>query len=480
MAGALLPLAFAPYGYTAIAVISLGVLFYLWQKSRPRQAFLYGYLFGLGLFGIGVNWLHISINTFGGVKLAGALAITFLLIAILALYPAWVGYISRRYYRHGKLRPLLAVTALWLLAEWLRSWLFTGFPWLNIGYTQTDTLLSALAPVVGVYGISWSVALLAAILVYAYLSSARLRLFACLAIASVYLILNILKDMSWTEPDENIPVALVQGAVPQEIKWHPEQRQKTLDTYFALSAQQQDSRLIIWPETAIPMFYDQAKPFLNQLKTVAKAQETTFLVGIPFRDKAKYYNGATVIGDHEDIYYKQHLVPFGEYLPFDRWLRPVLANLGIPVPDFTPGPKQKPIVRTGAMTIGISICYEAVFGEEIIAALPQANLLVNISNDAWFGDSIAPHQHLQMARMRALETGRYMLRATNTGISAIINQHGRIIAQSPQFVPHTTSANIQTFSGLTPYAKFGNWPIISSAFLLLIMIFIASRKTYST
>jgi apolipoprotein N-acyltransferase len=210
----------------------------------------------------------------------------------------------------------------------------------------------------------------------------------------------------------------------------------------------------------------------------ARNKNSDYVVGIPFKDLAsnKFYNGITVIGSSNDSYYKQHLVPFGEYLPFDAWIRPILDLMKIPMSDFSPGAKKKPVIHAANEIIGVSICYEDVFGEEVIAALPEAAILVNISNDAWFGDSIAPHQHLQMARMRALETGRYMLRSTNTGVSAIINEKGVITASSPQFVPHVISDNAKTFEGLTPYARFGNSPVIVTAFLVLLIGFFRFRK----
>jgi len=475
-----LPLAFSPYDYPVIAILSLAWLFYTVLNSTAKDAGYFGYVFGFGMFGIGVNWLHISINLFGGVNLAGALIITFILVAFLSLYPALVTYVYRRFFANkGIFHFVIVMPALWVLSEWFRSWIFTGLPWLNIGYSQIDTPISSLAPVLGQYGVSWFTALISALLVALYLTSrmAKIALVSVLFIA--WLSLNALSGVHWTtDKNADISVALIQGAIPQEMKWKPEQRQETLDLYLSLSEEYQDSQLIIWPETAIPVLHHQAQKFLQQMATTARSQNSDYLVGIPFKDldSNKFYNGITVIGSSNDIYYKQHLVPFGEYLPFDKWLRPVLDLMKIPMSDFTPGANTKPVVHAADEIIGVSICYEDIFGEEVISALPEATILVNISNDAWFGDSIAPHQHLQMARMRALETGRYMLRSTNTGISAIINENGVITASSPQFIPHVTSDKVKTFEGLTPYARFGNWPVIVTAFLLLLLTFFRFRK----
>ena len=449
-------------------------------NSSPRDAGLIGYAFGFGMFGVGVNWLHISINLFGGVNLVGALIITFALVAFLSLYPALITYVYQRYFGNkGIVTFIIVMPTLWILAEWFRASIFTGFPWLNIGYSQIDTPLSSLAPMFGVYGISWFATLISATLVALFLVTHKTRIVIACTFFITWIVLGSLNEINWTTEKGNvISVALIQGAIPQEIKWKPDQRQRTLDLYLSLSDQYKDSQLIIWPETAIPVLHHQAKEFIQQLADEARSQNHDYLIGIPFKDldSNRFYNGITVIGSNNDTYYKQHLVPFGEYLPFDKWLRPILDLMKIPMSDFSAGPNRKPVVRAANEIIGVSICYEDVFGEEIISALPDATLLVNISNDAWFGDSIAPHQHLQMARMRALETGRYMLRATNTGVSAIINEKGNITTSSPQFIPHVTSDKVKSFEGLTPYARFGNWLVIVAAFLLLITTYFILEK----
>jgi len=480
LSGALLPLAFSPYDYPIIAVLSLAWLFYTVLESTPKDAGYFGYVFGFGMFGFGVSWLHISINLFGGVNLTGSFIITFVLVAYLSLYPALLAFVYQRLFANkGILVFVIVMPTLWVLSEWFRSSIFTGFPWLNIGYSQIDTPVSSVAPVLGQYGVSWFTALISALLVALYLTSRMVKITLVCVLFGTWLGLYALSGIQWTtDKNRDISVALVQGAIPQEMKWEPEQKQKTLDLYLSLSEEYQDSQLIIWPETAIPVLYHQAEKFINAMASIAKSQNHDYVVGIPFHDpdSNKFYNGITVIGSSNDTYYKQHLVPFGEYLPFDKWLRPVLELMKIPMSDFSPGTYKKPVIHAAGETIGVSICYEDVFGEEVISALPEATILINISNDAWFGDSIAPHQHLQMARMRALETGRYMLRSTNTGVSAIINEKGVVTASSPQFIPHVTSDKVKTFEGLTPYARFGNWPVIIAAFLVLLISFFRFRK----
>ncbi len=481
LAGALLSLAFSPYDYPVIAIITLAWLFYTVFNSTEKYAGYLGYAFGIGMFGAGIYWVHISINVFGGVNLAGALIITFTLVALLSLYPALFAFLYQRLFSNKNIYCFsIIMPTLWVLSEWFRSWIFTGFPWLNIGYSQIDTPIASLAPLFGQYGVSWFTAFISVLLVALCLAPKQEKIIAASILFIAWLGLNVLSGINWTtDRNADLSVALVQGAIPQEIKWNPRQRQKTLNTYLSLSEKYHDSQLIIWPETAIPILYHQAQEFLQKIKRSEKNKNSDYLVGIPFKDidSNKFYNGIAVIGSSNDIYYKKHLVPFGEYLPFDEWLRPIFELLmKIPMSDFSPGTSKKPVIHAANEIIGVSICYEDIFGEDLILALPEATILVNISNDAWFGDSIAPHQHLQMSRMRALETGRYILRATNTGISAIIDEKGTIIASSPQFIPHVTSSKVKTFEGLTPYARFGNCPIIVAAFMILLISFFRDRK----
>jgi apolipoprotein N-acyltransferase len=472
LAGGVLTLAFAPFNFALAAILSPAVLLYCWYRSAARTAFVCGYLYGLGLFGTGVNWLHVSINLYGGMNLAGALFLTYLLVAFLALYPAVAGYFSRKIPGHDTVWLVGTVPALWTLAEWCRSWIFTGFPWLNLGYSQTDTALGAIAPLLGVYGIGWLVCVNAALLVMLYQAPRAGKLIAVVVLACIWVTSVLVSSIDWTSPvGDEFQVALIQPSVKQSLKWEPEQKQQILDLQMALSDPYWGYKLIVWPETAIPMFYHQALPLIEKLQALAREHKTEFITGIPFMDPASknYFNSIMVIGSKPDIYHKRHLVPFGEYLPFDRWLRPLLDFIQIPMSDFSAGHFAQPLIRAGDIPIGVSICYEDVFGEEVIEALPQAQLLLNVSNDAWFGDSLAPHQHLQMARMRALETGRYMLRVTNNGISAIINEKGRIVAQLPQFEPQALSGTARLFSGATPYVLYGNKAIVILCLLVLVI-----------
>ena len=481
IAGALMPLAYAPLNISFIAILCPALLLVLWLDRSPGLAFRYGYFFGLGMFGVGVYWLHISINMFGGVGIVGAIVLTAALVAFLSLYPALVGYIGRRWFgKHDAMFLLLAIPVLWVLLEWARSWVLTGFPWLNLGYSQTDTFFSGLAPLLGVYAVSWFTLLVAALLVCLY----RFQKQGALAVLAALILLCIsnfsLTKVGWTRVEkDNVSAALVQAAIPQELKWRPELRQKSLDLYMKLSKPHWGDDIIVWPETAIPAYSFSVPDLMDELKMLTSKHDTIFLSGIVNKkpETSNYYNAVMMIADEKiDWYHKQHLVPFGEYLPLKFILGIFLDFLQIPMSDFSAGEVQAPLLEANDISLGISICYEDTFGEEVIKALPEATLLVNVSNDAWFGDSLAPHQHLQMARMRALESGRYMLRATNTGISAIIDEKGEIVKQSPQFKATALSAQVSLFKGSTPYVLWGNYPVVIASLILLLCLFFYQKK----
>ncbi len=478
LAGSLTVTGFSPFEYAFVPIFTLGLLFFLWFHAvSARRALLIGYSFGLGLFGFGVNWLHISINLFGGVSFIGAAFITLCLVLFLALYPALVGWLVYRYRKCQTLVILIIVMpAAWTVAEWLRAWIFTGFPWLNLGYSQIDTPLAGIAPILGVYGVSWLTAMTAGLICLLILGRKREKILGAIAFVCIWGFSMQSQETGWTRPlDKSLGVALIQGGIAQELKWLPEQRQKTIDLYLDMSRPFWGKDLILWPETALPMFYHEATHVITRIRKYSREYGTALISGMAWKNPEgrDYYNSLILFGEPDSMYHKRHLVPFGEYLPFNDWLRPLLAFLQIPMSNFSAGDQDNPVLVAAGRVIGVSICYEDVFGEEVIDALPQASLLINVSNDAWFGDSIAPHQHLQMARMRSMETGRYMLRATNTGISAVINEKGKVIEQSPQFQTHALTARVIPFEGSTPYSRSGNYLIIG---LLLAMLGLCTSR----
>ncbi len=480
IAGLMLPLAFAPFSLAPLALVSLLILLLVWRTVSPRRAFWRGYLYGLAMFGLGVSWVHVSMHRFGGVSIPLSVALTILFVAFLALFPALLGWLSRRW--AGPDQPahflLVLVPTLWTAGEWIRGLIFTGFPWLSLGYSQIDWPLAQWAPLFGVFAVSWLLALSAGLIFYASLNGSWRRSLAALAV--IWLTPALLAQVEWSEPvDGPINVSMIQGNMSQDQKWRAEQLLPTLRMYAELSRQNWGDELIIWPETAVPALYHQVKPFLAQLAQEARMNSSELLLGIPIYDQKEkvYYNAMISLGLAENSYEKQHLVPFGEYLPLPSLLGGIIDFFDIPMSDFTSGNAGRPpVIEVAGQKIGISICYEDVFGEEVIEALPQATLLVNASNDAWFGDSVAPHQHMEIARMRALETARFMLRSTNTGVSAVIDHRGEVVATSPQFEVHVLRAEVQPRTGMTPYAVFGNAPLVI-CILAVLAIFFYRRKS---
>lgn len=482
--------AFAPLEIFPLIFLTLGGLYLLLARATPqswRRGALLGGAFGFGFFLGGVSWVYVSLSVFGGMAMPLAALATVLFCAFLALYPALAGALFVRFASvSGTGRRALLFATLWTLAEWLRGGLFTGFPWLAVGYSQPPpSPLSGFAPILGVYGLSFLTAWLAALL--ATPASRRLRprpadggpspraaglplLGNVLTIALTLAGGVALRQIEWTQPvGQPVRVALLQGNIPQEMKWRPERFHDSLRTYYEL-ARAHPAQLTVLPETAIPGLLDQVPAdYLDALRALARREQGELIFGIPTSDGKTYANSAIALGNSHgnggaQRYDKVHLLPFGEFVPPGfRWF---LDLVQIPMSDFTAGSARQKPLRLGELRIAPNICYEDAFGEEIARALPEANLLVNLSNVAWFGDSLAPAQHLQIARMRALETGRVMLRATNTGMTAIVDADGHVAAALPPFTRGALTGEVRARAGATPYVRWGNLPTVALCLLL--------------
>jgi len=475
--GAAAVLGFAPTALAPLPVLSAAGLLWLWQgAAAPRRAAALGFAFGMGLFLTGVSWVYISLHDYGDMPAALAAVATLLFCAFLALYPALVGYLQARLGGPLAARQLVLIPALWTLSEWLRGWIFTGFPWLSLGYSQAESPLRGYAPLAGVFGLSWLVLLCAALLLALMRPTRRGA-----AVAALALVLGLgygLDRIEWTQPQgAPITVSLLQGNIAQDLKWDAGRFASTVQLYQRM-IERSAARLTILPETAIPRFLDLLDPALvSALAASARRHGGDLIVGVPLRDGAgRYYNSAISLGaSPSQRYDKIHLVPFGEFIPPGfGW---VLSILKIPLADFSRGSTAQAPLALAGQKIAVDICYEDAFGEEIIRPLPQATLLVNVSNVAWFGDSLAPHQHLQISQLRALETGRGMLRATNTGMTAIIDHHGHVVAALPAFTQGTLSGSAQGRSGATPYVRWGNAPLLLLATLLCCVYALRHRKS---
>ncbi len=461
--GALCTLGFAPFAVSPAPTFSLMGLFMLWQRApSARHAALLGLAWGLGCFLTGVSWVYVSLREFGGMAMPLAIIATFLFCLVLATFPSIAGGLFARGQARAKpaspIRLALLFAGLWTLSEWLRGTVLTGFPWLAVGYSQSPpSPLAGWGAVLGVYGVSGLVALIASL--GAVLISQRGKsLKAWLIIAFILASGAVLRHMDWTQPiGKPMTVSLLQGNVPQSLKWDPNRLALSIDTYTRL-AQQHPAALTVLPETALPLMFNEVPLDILQGFTHHGAA----LIGAPIATKTnEYTNGAVLLEPtftgrpgQASAYAKRHLVPFGEYAPPGfTWF---FQLVNIPMSSFTAGSAWQAPLILGEQKIAPNICYEDLFGEEIIRALPAATLLINLSNTAWFGDSLAQPQHLQIAQMRAIETGRTVLRATNTGMTAMITPNGMVAAVLPPFTIAALTVTAQGYSGLTPYARWGN------------------------
>jgi apolipoprotein N-acyltransferase len=490
LAGFLTVFGFAPFGITALPIVTLAVLLGLWNRaSDARDAAWLGFVFGAALFGAGVSWVYVALETFGGMPAPLALIATAGLVAFLSLYPALAGWLSVRLSRHGGLARLLVGANAFVLAEWLRGYLFTGFPWLTAGYSQLpDGPLAGFAPIGGVWLVSLAIAHMAVLLVQALdaVEAHRWRnVAACGALAATLAGAGaIVRSVEWTTPSgAPLDVSLVQGNVAQELKFDPAFRARTFELYQSL-AQRSRGRLVVLPESTFPMFADEL-PFevVEGLANVAKQRGGELLFGVfvaeapePGSDEPRIYNSVVSVGgERSGLYRKRHLVPFGETIPAKPLVGWLMRNLlAIPIGDQARGPDLQAPFPVGAERIAVNICYEDAFGSELREGARGATVLVNVTNDAWYGRSIAALQHNQIAAMRALELGRPLLRATNTGVTSAIGHDGRVIAALPWFTRDVLEISIAGRRGETPYLRFGD--AIALAIACAVLLFALARR----
>jgi apolipoprotein N-acyltransferase len=473
VAGAATVLAFAPAGAYPVAFVMLALLVHHWAGAPPARCFLAGFWFALGFFLAGVSWVYVSMSEFGGMPVPLAVLSTFVFCAFLALFPATAGWLQARIPAPLEVRVFFLIPAAWTLFEWLRGVIFTGFPWIAIGYGATGWPMQGYAPLGGVYLLTFlTVALAGAV----WLLFQRRKPVVALAVFIVCMGGGeALRHVEWTTPvGEPFDAALLQGNVPQEMKFRPERYARILETYARLAGDSK-AKLIVLPETAVPNWLDQVDPvYLATLAGVARRNGGDLLLGVAYREPPRsYYNSVVSLGvSPPQIYHKHHLVPFGEFVPLGfEWL---MRTVDIPMSNFSRG-MSAPTLQVAGQRVAVNICYEDAFGDEIAARLPEATLLVNVSNVAWFGDSLAPTQHLQMARLRAVETGRMHLTATNTGVTAAIDRDGRVLARLAQYKEDRLEVRAQGYAGTTPYAQLRDWPVLALCLGLLVAWVIIGR-----
>lgn len=481
--GCAMTLVFAPAEWSILApVLMLPVLFIALTVS-PKDAAWHYFWFGFGLFLTGTYWIYISVHVFGNAALWIAVLLMVGLSLLMATFLSIAGWLTSRLSHGEPWRLLFVGPAVWVIIEWLRGWVLTGFPWLAHGYGQINSPLAGWAPVLGVYGVSLMLMFSTAAILVAIMATNKERLIAIPLLILPWIVGGVLGSVEWTESyGEPVRTTIIQAGIPQDRKWLLEQRQHTMDFYRSSTLSVPESALVVWPEVAIPARDDQVESFLGLVDGDARRNGQTVLLGILEYNADRsvdplIYNSVLLLGsDERQTYRKRHLVPFGEYFPVPASVREWMRMQNLPYSDLSAGSdKQALLLAANGANLAIAVCYEDAFGAEQLYAFPGADILINVSNDAWFGDSIAPHQHLQIARMRALETGRYAVRSTNTGISAFIGPAGEILKTGKQFEAEIITADVWTRKGTTVYADCGNWPVLILSFLMLGIFWIRSR-----
>lgn len=475
IAGILTTFAFAPFCFFPCAIFGPALLLFYWLTASYKRAFFLGFLYGLVFFGSSVYWVFNSIYMYGNASWPLAAFITGGFILTLALFPALTGYLLTRYFRKNNLMKSLGVfPALWVLSEWVRSWIFTGFPWVLLGTSQINAPLKGLAPFLSVYGVSFAVTFTAGAFVEAF-RTLHQKKFAdfyklSFAVMCLWILATFLNFIHWTTPlSKPIQVSLVQGNIEQSVKWTPEAILPTLNRYVSLTEQHWQSRLIVWPESAIPTLLQDSTPFLEKMAHDARAHHAAIITGIPMQAKTDgYYNAVITLGLGEGTYLKHRLVPFGEYIPFPWLFKGFFNAFNIPMSDFIPDEDTPAPLRIDQINIATFICYEIAYPELVRDTTGNADMLLTVNNDGWFGRSIAQAQHLEMAEMRALELGRPILFLSNTGLTAFIRPDGTLQSIVPPYEIEVLTDTIQPMSGKTPWQRWGLYPVLIAAFLLLL------------
>lgn len=485
VAGALIHLSLAPYNLWLVGFTGLLVFAGLLALSESRKAvFTLTYSFATGLFGAGVNWVYVSIHTYGEVPAPLAVIFTGGFVLFLALIFAlpWLLIPS---FAKTRAQRLLVFPFFWFLTEWLRGWLLTGFPWLYLGYGQVDGLLSGWLPIIGVLGAGALIASCASLLVWtADRRSSGVTLLSTVFIGLILLLERGFSGLEWTKDSNiDIPVTLVQPDIPLRDKWNPAKTTDILDVLETSSSDAWQPGLLIWPEAAIPYTGSSADPYVEFIDQLSTASNTAMVTGLLTYDdeQGRYLNSIVGLGKVDSIYHKQRLVPFGEYVPLESWLRGTMQFFNLPMSIISRGPAdQEPLsfeYQDQTYNLAPAICYEIAYASLVADLAKKADLLVTLSNDAWFGASIGPWQHMQIAQARALENQKPLIRVTNNGISGLVDYRGQLYASLPQFTQTKLKGLVEPRTGMSAYNRLGNIPLIVISLLVLVYSAINSRRT---
>ncbi|MFT7687305.1 MAG: apolipoprotein N-acyltransferase [Candidatus Azotimanducaceae bacterium] len=467
LAGSLFPLALAPTNIWGFGLLSIFLLLRLIQTDNAKSSALRCYLYALGMYGWGLYWIYFSVHVYGHAPPFLAVGLVALLVCVISLPMLVQGYLYHYFFRFNLFASILGFAILWTIREWLFTWVLTGFPWLFMGYGHLESPLGGYAPYFGVLGIGF-LGVLSAGFLYILLCeiSVNTKTAAAVILVAVWATGSWLTSLVLVEPEgKPISVSIIQGNIDQNKKWRRDMVSPIIQKYLSLSESEWGRDFIIWPEAAITVYKENAQQFLGDLDQKAKKENSAVLLGLPDRnEQGDVFNAAIIIGQGEGTYYKRLLVPFGEYVPFENQLRGLIKAFDLPMSRNMTGPQEQALLQVGDLKVALSICYEIIYPELVRKNREVADVLVTISNDTWFGASIGPLQHMQIAQMRALENGRYLLRGTNSGVTAIVDPRGKIVAKLPQFQAGVLRGEISRMKGTTPYTQFGDMLILSLIF----------------
>ncbi len=474
--GACAIFSFSPYHQWWVLCVITAILYLSLHNLSVRQAAWRGFFFGVGFFGTGVSWVYVSIHLFGNASpiLAGGLTFLFVIALAAVFFLLWCSIYQWLIKRHknSALAPLL-FTSCWVLGEFFRSWFATGFPWLLSGYTLIDTPASGLAPIIGVYGLSFILTLISVSFAQLIKTPRKLSVSFVLAFTVLASLTAIpFQHIKWTYPKgNNLTFSAVQGNIPQQAKWDQAYLEKIVHTYLRLSKRNEHKDLIIWPENAIPIIYQNNPELISSLNEQALSHNNALVFGMPWQEQGKIYNAVLAIGKGQGHYLKQKLVPFGEYVPMESWLRGLISFFDLPMSEFSSGKSNQQLISVKGYPVAVYICYEAVYPDFSAKLARRSAFIITISDDSWFGKSAGPWQHFQMVRMRALETGRYLINDTNNSHTSLISPEGKVLKQIPSFHAGALHGSITPMAGETPFMRYGSTPI----FILCLALIVISR-----
>ena len=480
--GLLFPLGFAPFNIWPFTILSLSLILYLINKTSIKGAFLVGWIYGIGLWGLGISWVYVSIHYHGNLGLVSSFIITFVFISLLSLYTGLTAYLFKKLKTNNEyLDYLIFFPVIWVSIEVLRSYLFTGFPWLIVGTSLAGTSIGGWIPILGSYGVSILTLMISGSLVLMFKKELKINWYPALIIMIILVSSFTLYKINWTKEITTIQASIYQPNLTLEEKWSSKGVRQTMALVKDSVLNADEGEFIFFPETALIFDKEEMQPWFSDLEGQASQRNISLISGIFAKDpenpgSIERYNRIQGFGATKGYYDKIHLVPFGEFIPLKDYIGKILDIMGINQFNILQGEAYSHLI-SNKLSISASICYEIAFNELVRKTAKSSNLLVTISNDTWFGASIGPEQHLEIAQSRALEHQKSLIRATNSGISAIIDRKGKIVQRQDFFEKKELKGEISIYEGKTPFSIIGNY-FIYGYIILIYMYLFKFKRTY--